>query len=186
MTTVGEADLLAQRFRTGDAAALRALYDRHAGPLYGFALRCLRDPGDAEDVLQQVFVRAWRARTSFDPARGEVGAWLWGIARRQVADRLAARVRDAEVTARAGRLPDEGRGWAVPEQVIETMVVADELNRLPEQQRTVMRLAFFDDLTHRQIATVTGLPVGTVKSNLRRGLDRLRRRWEDDGVTPRP
>ncbi len=112
MTIVGDADLLAQRFRTGDAAALRALYDRHAGPRYGFALRCLRDPGDAEDVLQQVFVRAWRARTSFDPARGEVGAWLWGIARRQMADRLAARVRDAEVTARAGRLQDEGRGWA--------------------------------------------------------------------------
>lgn len=184
----GTADgVLAGRFLAGDPAALRELWDAHGGTVHGFALRWLRDHHDAEDVTQQVFVRAWRSRATYDPAKGTVGAWLTGIARRQVADRLAARTRDSEALDRAARsgFGEQGRPHGVPDQVVEAVVVADELNRLPEQQRTVVRLAFFDDLTHQQIAALTGLPLGTVKSHLRRGLERLRRRWEVDGVAPR-
>ena len=178
---------LAASFLAGDPAALRELYDRHARAVYGFSLRCVRAHHDAEDVTQQVFVRAWRGRSSFDPARGSIGAWLMGIARHQVADRLAARARDTEVSARVARVNGDGPTppAAVTDQVIEAVVVADELNRLPVQQRTVVRLAFYDDLTHQQISTLTGLPLGTVKSHLRRGLERLRQRWEVDGVAPR-
>jgi RNA polymerase sigma factor (sigma-70 family) len=179
-------ELLIRRFLAGEPAALRELYDRHAGLVHGLALRCLRTHHDAEDVTQQVFVRAWRGRRSYDPGRGPVGAWLTGIARHQIADRLTARTRDTEVTRRAagtfgaGAVADE----VVESMVIEAVVVADELNRLPPQQRTVVRLAFFDDLTHQQIATQTGLPLGTVKSHIRRGLERLRTRWEGDGAAP--
>jgi RNA polymerase sigma-70 factor (ECF subfamily) len=187
-----------ERFVSGDPAALRAVYDAHAGQVHGFALRCLRAHHDAEDVTQQVFVRAWRGRHTFDPARGTIGAWLQGIARHQVADRLSARSRDARVDAAVveaagsgGPSTGFGRVVGVSDRVIEAVVVADELNRLPSEQRRVVRLAFYHDLTHGQIAALTGLPLGTVKSHLRRGLERLRRRWqvhgtgEVDGVAPR-
>jgi RNA polymerase sigma-70 factor (ECF subfamily) len=178
-----------ERFVTGDPAALRAVYDAHAREVHGFALRCLRAHHDAEDVTQQVFVRAWRGRRTFDPSRGTIGAWLQGIARHQVADRLSARSRDAVVESAVveaagaggqGGLRD-GRASGVSDRVIEAVVVADELNRLPTEQGRVVRLAFYQDLTHVQIAALTGLPLGTVKSHLRRGLERLRRRWDVDG-----
>jgi RNA polymerase sigma-70 factor (ECF subfamily) len=178
------ADRLVERFLAGEPAALRELYDRHSAVVHGVALRCLREHHDAEDVTQQVFVRAWRGRATYDPARGPIGGWIMGIARHQIADRLTARTRDAAVTTRVARQTGPTNGTAVPDHVIEAVVVADELNRLPPQQRTVVRLAFFDDLTHQQIATLTGLPLGTVKSHLRRGLERLRKRWEVDGVAP--
>ncbi len=174
---------LVDRFVAGDPAALRDLYDRHSAEVYGFALRCLRAHHDAEDVTQQVFVRAWRGRHTFDGGRGTIGAWLQGIARRQVADRLTARTRDAAVS-RAEQIAGNGRSGEVSDRVIEAVVVADELNRLPPEQRRVVRLAFYHDLTHAQIAALTGLPLGTVKSHLRRGLERLRRRWEVHRVAP--
>ncbi|MHA6783642.1 RNA polymerase sigma factor [Pseudonocardia saturnea] len=174
------------RFLAGDPSALRELYDLHGSAVFGFALRCLRSHHDAEDVTQQVFVRAWRGRATFDPTRGRVGAWLMGIARHQITDRLTARARESDIARRAAGVPVQLPARGVPDRVVEAVVVADELNRLPEQQRTVVRLAFFDDLTHQQIASLTGLPLGTVKSHLRRGLERLRRRWEEaDGVAPR-
>jgi DNA-directed RNA polymerase specialized sigma24 family protein len=84
---------LARQFRDGDPAALRAAHERHGRVVCTLALRALTAQHDAEDVTQQVFLRAWRARTTLDPARGVVGGWLVGITRRQIADRLAARAR---------------------------------------------------------------------------------------------
>jgi RNA polymerase sigma factor (sigma-70 family) len=168
---------LDRRFATGDTAALREAYDRHGRVVFAIALRCLEAHHDAEDVTQQVFVRAWRGRETFDPERGALGAWLVGITRRQVADRLANRLREhraAELAGHAGASTDPP---PVSDQVVDAVVVADELDRLAPQVRAVVRLAFFDDLTHQQIAAVTGLPLGTVKSHLRRGLERLRRGW---------
>jgi RNA polymerase sigma factor (sigma-70 family) len=168
---------LEQRFAAGDQAALREAYDRHGSAVYAIALRCLRAHHDAEDITQQVFVRAWRSRSTFDPERGTLGSWLVGITRHQVTDRLAGRLRDLRTADRAGHAaPPSGPG-PVSEQGVDAVVVADELGRLTPQVRAVVRLAFFDDLTHQQIAAVTGLPLGTVKSHLRRGLDRLRRGW---------
>jgi RNA polymerase sigma-70 factor (ECF subfamily) len=168
---------LDHRFALGDAAALRDAYDRHGSVVYAIALRCLGRHHDAEDVTQQVFVRAWRGRATFDPSRGPLGAWLVGITRRQVAERLAHRVREHRTADRVGRAGDPPDSLEVSDQVVDAVVVADELDRLAPPVRAVLRLAFFDDLTHQQIAAVTGLPLGTVKSHLRRGLERLRRGW---------
>jgi RNA polymerase sigma factor (sigma-70 family) len=161
----------------GDPTALRAAFNRYGGLVHAIALRRLGTPQDAEDVTQQVFVRAWRGRAGLDLERGTLGAWLVGITRRQIAERLASRRRDFELADRVGRLSSVPPPAPAPDSVVEALAVADELNHLPDQVGTVVRLAFFDDLTHQQIAALTGLPLGTVKSHLRRGLERLRRQW---------
>jgi RNA polymerase sigma-70 factor (ECF subfamily) len=170
-------EALELRFAAGESAALRETYDRYSAAVYAIALRTLGAHHDAEDVTQQVFVRAWRGRDTFDPERGTLGGWLIGITRRQVSDRLSGRVRESRAADRAGRAV---RNEPTPEldRVVDAVVVADELDKLAPHVRRVVRLAFFDDLTHQQIAAVTGLPLGTVKSHLRRGMDRLRRGWE--------
>jgi RNA polymerase sigma-70 factor (ECF subfamily) len=179
-------DHLVQRFRDGDPAALRAAYDRHGRVVFTIALRALGAHHDAEDVTQQVFVRAWRARTTLDPGRGTLGGWLVGITRRQVADRLTARARERQVLEQLAATTWPPATGSPTDDVVDAVVVADALDDLPPQQRTVVRLAVFDDLTHQQISTLTGLPLGTVKSHLRRGLQRLRRRREVDGAAPQP
>ena len=175
--------LLAERFRGGDETSLRELYERYGGLVHRLGLSCLGAHHEAEDVTQATFVAAWRGRETYDPMRGTLAGWLLGIARRQVVDRL--RVLRREEGAAAAAVREAGVGYSeepVPERVLDRLVVADELRQLTDEQRRVVELAFFDDLTHVQIAGVTGLPLGTVKSHLRRGLARLRTRWEVDGA----
>ena len=173
---------LAERFRGGDETVLRDVYDRYGGLVHRVGLSCLASHHDAEDVTQATFVAAWRGRASFDPSRGTLAGWLLGIARRQVLDRLRVIQRDHGIAA---AVRQTGPGYSdepVPERVVDRLVLLDELRQLTAEQRRVVELAFFDDLTHVQIAGVTGLPLGTVKSHLRRGLARLRTRWEVDGA----
>ena len=179
-------DPLAAAFVAGDEAALRSVYELHGGLVHRIALGMLNSVPDAEEVTQATFVAAWRGRAGFDPRLGTLAAWLIGIARRRAIDQLRVMVRDARSVeafaaagARDGTTPD---GESGQDRVVERMLVADELARLPDHQRRVLELAFFDDLTHPQIAAATGLPLGTVKSHIRRGLARLRRRWEVDGA----
>ena len=175
--------LLGERFRAGDETALREMYDRYGGLVHSVGRSCLPSRHDAEDLTQATFVAAWRGRQTYDPDRGTLAGWLLGIARRQVVDRLRVLRREQGVTE--AMLRQVGPAYSdelAPEQVIDRIVVLDELARLPGEQRRVVELAFFDDLTHVQIAGLTGLPLGTVKSHLRRGLTRLRSRWEVDGA----
>jgi RNA polymerase sigma-70 factor (ECF subfamily) len=175
--------VLAERFRAGDEAALREIYDRYGGLVHRVGLVCLPSRHDAEDATQATFVAAWRGRQTYDPDRGTLAGWLLGIARRQVADRLRMLRRDKGLAeAVRQQVPPAYSQELVPEQVIDRIVVLDELSLLSDEQRRVVELAFFDDLTHVQIAGLTGLPLGTVKSHLRRGLARLRTRWEVDGA----
>jgi len=164
-------DQLDASFVGGDEAALRAAYDAHGATIYTFCRRSL--PEDrAKDVTQEVFVSAWRARTTFDPARGTLGGWLMGIAKNRIIDNVRSERRhgdrrsDAEVTD----LPVRSE----TERVADRLLVLEVLEQLPERAREAVRLAYFDDLTHAEIAERTGVPLGTVKSDIRRALTRMR------------
>jgi RNA polymerase sigma-70 factor (ECF subfamily) len=176
---------LAEAFRGGDPAALRQVYDRFGGAVFHLALRGLNSGADAEDVTQTTFVAAWQGRETFDPDRGSLLGWLLAIARRKVIDRLRAAAREHRIADAVRALPEPVATDVAPDRMVDRLldrlVMADELTRLPGEQRRVLELAFYDDLTHQQFAAVTGLPLGTVKSHLRRGMVRLRQRLEVDG-----
>ena len=173
---------LAEAFRGGDPTVLRQVYDRFGGAVFHLALRGLNSAADAEDVTQTTFVAAWQGRETFDPDRGSLLGWLLAIARRKVIDRLRAAARELRVADAVRALPEPVATESGPDRVVDRLLVAHELALLPGEQRRVLELAFYDDLTHQQIAAVTGLPLGTVKSHLRRGMGRLRQRLEVDGA----
>ncbi|MFG3581785.1 RNA polymerase sigma factor [Micromonospora chersina] len=181
----GEDDL-ATRFRDGDEAALREAYDRYGRAVLHLATATLANRSDAEDVTQATFVAAWLGRETFDPAKGSLIGWLLGIGRRKVVDRIRVATRETRVVETVKQLPEPVSTGPDPDTVVDRLVVADELARLPDEQRRMLELAFYDDLTHQQIATVTGVPLGTVKSHIRRGMQSLKRRWEVDGAAPGP
>lgn len=173
---------LALDFAEGAGDSLARAYARFADLVFRVALGHCLARADAEEVTQATFVSAWQGRDTFDPGRGTLGGWLAGIARRRSVDRLRALARDGRLDDAARRLVDDTGRPSEADQLLARLTVADELSRLSAPQRRVLELAFFDDLTHQQIAKVTGLPLGTVKSHVRRGLARLRHRAEVDGV----
>ena len=116
------------------------------------------------------------------PQRGSFGSWLLGITRRLIADRYAALDRDRKVLAAAESIATPELDGKSDDRVVDRVVVGNELNRLPEEQRMVLRLAFYGELSHSEIAATTGLPIGTVKSHIRRALIQLRKFWEVDGA----
>ncbi|HET8657650.1 MAG TPA: sigma-70 family RNA polymerase sigma factor [Micromonosporaceae bacterium] len=176
-------DQLGDRFRSGEEAALREAYDHYARMVLHLARASLGNVADAEDVTQATYVAAWLGRDTYDPDRGSLLAWLLGIARRKVVDRLREGGRQDRVAEAVRQILPADAAEPGPDRIVDRLVVADELGRLPGEQRRVIELAFYDDLTHQQIAAVTRLPLGTVKSHLRRGLAQLRQRWEVDGAT---
>jgi RNA polymerase sigma-70 factor (ECF subfamily) len=176
-------DQWTERFRAGDDRALREAFDRYGGMVQRVGILRLGNHHDAEELVQQVFVRAWKGRDGFNPDRGSLGAWLLGIARRLIADRYASLDRDRKVIAAAESIAPPAAETKSVDRVVDRVVVGNEVNRLPDEQRMVLRLAFYGDLSHSEIAATTGLPIGTVKSHIRRALIQLRKRWEVDGAT---
>jgi RNA polymerase sigma-70 factor (ECF subfamily) len=174
-----------RRFAAGEEQALAWAYERWAGQIHGMAVRAFGSGPDAEDVTQQVFVSAWTGRGGYRPESGPLPAWLVGICRHKIADTWARRDKQrrendaamVEAQARPGGPVTAGVDTAVADRVL----LLDELDQLGQPQRGIIELAFFEDLTHAQIAVRTGLPLGTVKSHIRRTLERLRTRLEVDG-----
>ncbi len=178
-------DEVGRRFAAGDEQALAWAYERYAARVHGMAVRAFGPGPDAEDVTQQVFVSAWTGRAGFRPEQGPLPAWLTGVCRHKIADTWARRDKQRRATEAAIADAQSGpvRGSApVDAAVADRVLLLGELDRLGQPQRGIIELAFFADLTHTQIAERTGLPLGTVKSHIRRTLERLRDRLEVDGA----
>lgn len=175
-----------RRFAAGDEQALAIAYERWAGQVHGMAVRAFGPGPDAEDVTQQVFVSAWTGRAGYRPESGPLPAWLVGVCRHKIADTWARRDRQRRLAeaaaADAEARPGPAAARPLDTAVADRVLLLDELDRIDQPQRGIIELAFFEDLTHAQIATRTGLPLGTVKSHIRRTLERLRTRLEVDGA----
>ena len=157
-----------QRLADGDREALGELYDQYSGTVCGIARRILKDEDAAEDVVQTVFLQAWRQAGRYDVARGSAGAWLSILARTRSLDALRRRTARRETPADAVREP------AHAPATVERMAVHQALSTLPGKQRRTLELAYYEGLTHVEIAKALGEPLGTIKTRTRVGLQRLR------------
>lgn len=170
---------LSRRLSEGDHDSLAEVFDRWSPLVHTFALRALGNAADAEEVTQRVFVAAWQGRHTLVPSDVALPAWLIGIARHKVADRRAERARDARKVEAAASITHADVTVDDSAALVDQVVVQGCMDELPEPRRSVLRLAYWDDLTHQQISERLGLPLGTVKSHARRGLVQLRTRLEE-------
>jgi RNA polymerase sigma-70 factor (ECF subfamily) len=167
----------------GDAAAVAALYDRHSGAVYGMAMAVVRDAGLAQDITQEVFVRAWRRGHTFDPQRGTALGWLVSVARNLGLDELRRQRRQSEGADRLARDKTQPAteeadlllhlGWQ-SEDVLEAVA------QLSSLQREVVELVYLRGYTLTEIAGRAGVAVGTVKSRLHSALLSLRAALAED------
>lgn len=172
-----DSEVVSAGFIAGDEAAFAELYRRYASMVYSVAYRSLGSQDEAEDVLQQVFIAAWNGRGTYRPERAGLSTWVMGIARHKIVDAHAAQGRQRRIQREVATVPDT-KTSEDPVDVARQVIVADELARLEDVPREVVRLAFFEDLTHMQIAERLQMPPGTVKSHIRRSLIRMRTRLE--------
>ena len=169
------------RIARQDREALAAFYDRYSRPLYATALKILRDPTEAEDVVHDVFISIWEKAGDFDRARGTPVAWIMTLVRTRAIDRIRTRRRRGEIIEQASDsdLPqaqsvdqvDAADQAAWQDQAAQ---VREALTTLPADQREALQLAFFGGLTQVEIAERLQAPLGTIKARIRRGLVRLR------------
>jgi RNA polymerase sigma-70 factor, ECF subfamily len=168
-------DSLLRRMAAGDSRALRQLYDRCSATVFALALRILRNGGEAEEVVQDVFVEAWNRAPSFDSRRGSAFSFVLAIARSRALDRLRAKAAEGRATQAFAR-EDAG---AVPLPIEsaqdrqERERIQRALSSLPSEQRMVLELAYFEGLTQSEIARKTSEPLGTVKTRCRLALEKL-------------
>lgn len=168
-------ELLLPKIAAKDPRAVQACIDRYGGLVWTLALRWLGDRAEAEDAVQDIFVELWKSAGRFDPEKASEATFVAMVARRRLIDKKKARGREAAFTNREVDLA------ALPNLAHEKMEMASEahmaaqaLAHLPEERRAVLRLAIYDGLSHDQIAQETGMPLGTVKSHVRRGLEAIR------------
>ena len=179
--------LQVERAAAGDADALARLYDGTVRLVYGLALRILRDTGGAEEITEDVYMQVWRQAARYDPARGSVVRWLLTVTRSRAIDRLRAGASQREHHApldEAGDVLDTAPGpeHAATEGERRTLVRA-ALARLSDDQREAIELAYFRGMSHSEIATRLGAPLGTVKTRIRLGMDRLRTSLGEAGAS---
>lgn len=186
---LSDADLLRCIVRR-DESALALLYDRHSRLVYSVAIRMLRSASDAEEVLQETFVRVWSRADTYEATLGSPAAWLTRIARNRAIDRIRARKvrQNVDATPALDAAPDDARAGfgaaaepataVTPEALLQEAATAGmvrgALGRLPEPQRALIEAAFFEGFTHSELSERFGVPLGTVKARIRTGLLALR------------
>jgi RNA polymerase sigma-70 factor (ECF subfamily) len=173
---------LVDRIVARDPSAIAELYDRHSRLLFGLIFRILKERGEAEDVLQEVFLSVWRRAESYSPSLGSPVGWLVGIARNRAIDRLRAnraRLRAMDVTF-PPPLVDNPESQAAREE--RQRDVTRALRALPAEQRTLIEEAYFLGLTHSELAARFCLPLGTVKTRVRMGMVALRQQLQENVV----
>jgi RNA polymerase sigma-70 factor (ECF subfamily) len=166
---------LVRRVEAGDEAALASLYDRYANLVYSVAFRVLRDNAAAEEILQDIFFQLWRTAERFDPARGSLPGWLLVAARNRAISRLRRSPNPpADDPARLEvALPLNLESAVAQRQAMNK--VQQSMQELPPEQRQALEMAYFEGMTHSEIAARTGAPLGTIKSRLRAAVEALRR-----------
>jgi len=165
--------ILLERLASGDQQAMAAIFDRYSGIVYSVAMRVLKDPAQAEDVMQEIFIQVWKNPASFVSGRGSLGAWLAVVARNRSIDCLRRRkptdsVEDV-VLAASTDLAAESERNVLMEQVRAYLL------QLPPEQRKSVEMAYFEGLSHSEISEKTGDALGTVKTRIRLGLISLRK-----------
>ena len=170
-----DASLLAS-VQAGEPNAMATLYDRYSRLVYSVALRVLSDPASAEDVVQEVFMQIWRNPDSFIAARGSLGGWLAIVSRNRSIDGLRRKrpstpIDDVAI-ASSTNVADEAERNTMMERARGVIL------QLPREQRKTLEMAFFDGLTHSEIAEMTGDPLGTVKTRIRSALLTLRKAFQ--------
>jgi RNA polymerase sigma-70 factor (ECF subfamily) len=172
--------LLIQAVARGSGDAVADLYDRYGGTVYGLALRVLGQPDLAEEVAQDVFAQVWRDAGRYDAARSTVAGWIVMLTRTRAIDRLRARRARPDVSAAVET--DRVTPMASPDRTPESSTIVAEdrrlvrgaLARLPDQFRSLIEMAYYEGLTHTEIAARTGIPLGTVKTRIRSAMGTLR------------
>ena len=159
--------------KSGDQSAVAALYDRYSSVVYAVALRVLGDTGAAEDVLQEVFLQLWRNPGAFDAARGSLGAWLAVITRNRAIDSLRKRRPETDIEDVIVSVAPDLAAEADRHRAAEK--VRGVLSTMSAPQRSALEMAYFEGLSHTEIASKTGEPLGTIKTRIRAGLMALRK-----------
>lgn len=170
---------LIRRMCDADEAALGALYDNWSRSLYSLVVHLLKDPDEAEDVVEETFWQAWRKASSYEPSKGAVSTWLLTIGRRKALDRIRATKRHKEDPVGNERtfadMPSSGKD---PSEDMEGSELREQvraaLRGLPTEQREVLEMGYFSGMSQTEIADVTGQPLGTVKTRMRLAMQKLR------------
>lgn len=168
---------LMEAIAQGDEAALGQLYDRYSGLVYSVALRVLRDTGAADEILQDVFFQLWRKASQFDASRGAMGSWLVVMARNRSISRLRRKssVEETNVEEIAVAQPYRMENSLMQREMLAK--VRGAMDGLPPAQRDAVELAYFEGLTHSEIAERTSEPLGTIKTRLRSAMETLRMKF---------